>query len=199
MPGAPSNHPILPEDGLSECTVGCPDDSAARFFAKHGFEHSWDCNCFDMLMNLEDFSAEAGGVDGVTFRRAKIADLDSVVECALDAEAGFAKYYRNPALYESGSPSHVMMAEADGMAVGAVIVENGDDGTGSVGCTAVRNAWQGRKIATNLVIHGTNSLKATGARRSFIGYTYSGLDNLYGRAGYRICTYYLMAKKALQA
>ena len=57
MPGAPSNLPILPEDRLSECTVGCPDDSAARFFAKHGYEHTWGCNCFDMVMNLDEFTA----------------------------------------------------------------------------------------------------------------------------------------------
>lgn len=30
---------------------------------------------------------------------------------------------------------------------------------------------------------------------AFLGYTYSGLDRLYGRAGYRICVYYFMAKK----
>jgi len=197
MPGVPSDRPVVPEEGLSVCHTSCLDDSAVRFFGKRGYRHSWDCNCFDMLLDLERFSAEAGGVDGVVFRRAMPDDLQRVVDCIGDAYPSFARYYENPALYEPSRPQWVMMAEADGTAAGAVIVEKGDSDTGSVGCTAVREEYQGRKIASNLVILGTADLKKAGVHRAFIGYTYSGLQRLYGRAGYEICTYYLMAQKDL--
>jgi hypothetical protein len=34
-------------------------------------------------------------------------------------------------------------------------------------------------------------------KEAFLSYTYSGLDRLYGAAGYKINVYYMMAKKNL--
>ena len=48
-----------------------------------------------------------------------------------------------------------------------------------------------------MVLAGTRSLRDAGLERAFLGYTYSGLERLYGRAGYRICAYYFMAQKRL--
>ena len=78
-----------------------------------------------------------------------------------------------------------------------VCLETEGCGLGSVGCTAVHESWQGRKIATDLVIRGTHTLRDCGMESAYLGYTYTGLDKLYGTAGYRICCYYMMAKKSL--
>jgi len=32
---------------------------------------------------------------------------------------------------------------------------------------------------------------------AYIGYTYTGLDHMYGYAGYKICIYYMMAEKEI--
>lgn len=34
-------------------------------------------------------------------------------------------------------------------------------------------------------------------KEAYLGYTYSGLDHMYGYAGYKICVYYNMAFKRL--
>ena len=117
-----------------------------------------------------------------------------------DAFEEFAQYYRDEALYGADDRRRVLIALRDGAVLGALIVSVGVEcaSVGSVGCTAVRTACRNRGIASNLVILGTAHLKAAGMERAFLGYTYSGLDKLYGRAGYKICCYYFMAGKALR-
>lgn len=78
-----------------------------------------------------------------------------------------------------------------------VMYATGASGMGCIGCTAVKHTHRGRKIATNLVILGTQSLKERGLRGAWLDFTYTDLAKLYGTAGYRICTYYCMAKKPL--
>lgn len=87
----------------------------------------------------------------------------------------------------------------EGQVAGTLIVgvEDKEKQIGSVGCTTVRRSFQGRHIAVNLVRIGTGHLRKMGMREAFLGYTYSGLDHLYGYAGYKIRVYYMMAKKAL--
>lgn len=46
-----------------------------------------------------------------------------------------------------------------------------------------------------MVTIGTKYLKDSGMKEAYLGYTYSGLDHMYGYAGYKICIYYMMAKK----
>ena len=91
-----------------------------------------------------------------------------------------------------------MLAMAGDTVAGALLVslETEGVGVGSVGCTAVRPAYQGRHIAVQMVQAATAYLKDAGMTDAFLGYTYSGLDHMYGYAGYKICTYYMMAKKA---
>ena len=76
-------------------------------------------------------------------------------------------------------------------------MEAEEKGLGSIGCTVVKRSFQGRHIAVNLVILGTKYLKEAGMKEAYLGYTYTGLDRLYGYAGYKICVYYMMAKKNL--
>ena len=83
--------------------------------------------------------------------------------------------------------------------VGTLVVsrETEAPGLGSIGCTAVRGAYQGRKIATNMILLGAKSLRRAGMQEGYLGYTYSGLDKLYGRAGYSVSALYFMARKQL--
>lgn len=197
MPGVPSVKP-MPGDRLEPDAVDPNLEDHVSFFVRRGYCHRWDCSCFDMRMKLDDFSAEANS-DGIVYRFAEPEDIPAVLECVADAHDPFVKHYRKPELYESDNPTRVLIAECDGWIAGALLVslESEGPGRGSVGCTAVRERHQGRGIASNLVILGTKRLKEAGMREAFLGYTYSGLDKLYGRAGYRICGYYFMAEKNL--
>lgn len=196
MPAPQALRPARLYDGLT--------DHAAAFFRRRGYFHSWgDGNCFDMRVPLDELPPIENNIGdtigGVTYRWATPSDIQAVCACTDDAYSDFTRYYNNPALYESASRERVLIAEADNLVCGALIVslEAEAKGLGSVGCTAVRNACQGRRIAANMVCLGTKFLRKTGLMQAYLGYTYSGLDKLYGFAGYRICVYYLMAKKRL--
>ena len=200
-PGVPTSKRYFP--AVNERLYEGLDDSASRFFEHRGYAHSWGGNCFDMRFPLSEF-AECGDriddtIDGITYRWATIADFDMVAACLEDACPDFAPYYRNPWLYDPNSRERALIAVSGGEAVGALIVSlaTEGEGLGSVGCTAVRTACRGQRIATRLVTLGTAYLKERDMREAYLGYTYSGLDHLYGRAGYRICAYYMMAKKKL--
>lgn len=205
-PGVPTS--VMPaEQKLNAARLydGLTDEGAA-FFRKRGYEHAWGReNCFDMRVRLDELPAIENSVGdtvgGVTYRWAEAADMQAVCECTDDAHDGFTKYYGNSALYQSGSRERVMIAETEGRVAGALIVtaEGEAEGLGSVGCTAVRHADRGRHIAANMVRLGTKFLQKEGLLEAYLGYTYSGLDKLYGYAGYRICVYYLMAEKKLNA
>lgn len=183
----------------------CPEliNKDAAFFEKRGYVHSWgEANCFDMAAELSSLELagckEGDTVDGVTYRWAGPGDVPGVLRCVEDGEPEFAEYYRTASLYEGGK-ERVLLASLGEEICGAVQVcaEGEGPGTGSLGCTVVANQYRNKGIATRLIFAGTAYLKETGLRRSFIGYTYSGLQRLYGRAGYRICTYYFMAEKKL--
>ena len=184
----------------------CPpiDASAVRFLKKRGYFHSWgDCDCFDMRASFRpgDGVSEPVGitVDGVSYRWADASHMEGIRRVTDAAEEGFTGYYQNPALYEPDSPVKVITAASDGVIVGVIMASVGTEAPnlGSVGCVAVHPAYQHRGIASRLVRMGAGCLIGAGLSRGFLGYTYSGLENLYGRAGFRICTYYFMAKKNL--
>ena len=104
------------------------------------------------------------------------------------------------ALYDEANSQRVLIALDGSKVCGTLIVsaETEAPGLGSVGCTAVAHAWRGRHIAANMILLGSRYLRDLGLKNGFLGYTYSGLDKLYGLAGYRICAYYLMAAKKLR-
>lgn len=76
-------------------------------------------------------------------------------------------------------------------------VEDAGKHLGSVDCTTVKRAYQGRHIAVNLVAVGTKYLKDIGLEEAYLSYTYTGLDHMYGYVGYKICVYFMMAEKGL--
>ena len=197
MPGVPSPVPVVNEALLPD-RIYPGLENHTDFFRKRGYLHAWDCSCFDMRGEFNNLPSVVPRTDGITFRFADADDIPAVCKCVQNAHESFVKYYRNPATYQRPK-RRVLIAEQGTEVVGTLMVclETEGKGLGSVGCTAVHRDWQGRKIATDLVLHGTHALKNSGMDRAFLGYTYTGLDKLYGTAGYQICCYYMMAKKDL--
>ena len=196
MPGIPAARPVV-EEILQPDAVYEGLEDHTDFFRKRGYIHRWGCNCFDMRMALSDYAALPFATEGITYRWAVPDDIAGITVCTDRAHESFTKYYRNPVLYRQDSPKRVFIAEAEDRIAGVLIVSFAaeGEGLGSVGCTAVDPDYQGRKIASNLVILGTGHLRDAGLSQAFLGYTYTGLDKLYGFAGYRICVYYYMAEK----
>jgi len=202
MPGVPTSDPFFPEKLSKARLYSRADRHAADFFLKRGWKHAWqDCDCFDMRTPLIFPVTEdriGCGIGGVTYRWATRIDMPQIKLCTDDAEEGFSKYYQNKDLYMPDSPQRVLAAEKDGEIIGVLMVsyETEAKGLGSVGCTAVKSAHRGHHVAVNLVKLGTEALRLAGIRQAYLGYTYTGLDRLYGYAGYEICLYYMMAEKA---
>ncbi len=203
-PGVPVREKPFAETLLRENLDPRIPAGNATFFIKRGYAHAWgDCNCFDMRMNMADSSITEHNLGdtilGVVYRWAELSDMPAVLACTDDAQPSFTQYYSTPALYDDHSPQRVLIALADNNVVGAVQVcfETEGEGLGSVGCTAVSHAHRGKKIATNMIMLGVKELSKAGMRESYLGYTYSGLDKLYGLAGHAVSVLYFMAHKDL--
>lgn len=204
MPGIPMATKPYEERLQEDKIYDDVNNDTYNFFVKRGYTHSWeDANCFDMRADLDkvNFPPESIGdtIDGITYRFATINDIPKIVKCTDDAEQSFSKYYRNKKLYSDDSSQKVLIATSNSEVCGTLIIsiETEAKGLGSVGCTAVSHNYRGKHIGVNMVILGTKYLKELGLKKGFLGYTYSGLDKMYGYAGYKICIYYLMARKEL--
>ncbi len=180
------------------------DETASSFFEKRGYIHDWGnkCNCFDMKFPLCEFDKEEHSVgdtiDDICYRFATIEDRASVCACTDAACEDFTRWYQDEFLYTENKSSRVLVAVADGRVVGTLMVDtNHKSGLGSVGCTTVHPEFQGKHIAVNMVTLGTKYLKDAGMKEAYLSYTYSGLDHMYGYAGYKIFVYFMMAKKKL--
>lgn len=203
MPGVPTGKRYV--DAVNERLYEGLDDSASTFFENRGYTHSWDCNCFDMRFPLSEFTKEeykvGDTIDGICYRFATEADAELVFACTDAAYEEFTQYYKNEALYYGvGKQNPKVLIATDGdEVIGTLMVslETEGKGLGSVGCTTVRPSHQGRHIGVNMVTIGTKYLKDAGMKEAYLGYTYSGLDHMYGYAGYKVCIYYMMAKKQL--
>jgi len=193
VPGVPTHRPQFPT--TSEGAISPVWEDCSAFFEKRGYLHSWDCNCFDMARKL---SRDEAFLEDGHLCFAELSEKDAVSAMMEKAHASFAKYYRNEALYQDGSASRVLAFYEDGKPIGALIVTQGKDSVGLVGCVAVLHAARGQGVATRLVRHATCYLARRGANFAFVGYTYSGMERLYGKCGYEISSYYLMGKKKMQ-
>ena len=178
-------------------------------FLKRGYVHSWGkCNCFDMKMNLGNFNNNdysiGDTINNVLYRWANIDDLKQIIECADEAckyqDEKFSKFYKNNDLYKENSNQKVLVAVKNNRIVGLLIVSIETEGKdlGNVGCTCVSYKETHQKIGTYLVRIGTKYLKDIGLKKASLGFTYSGLDVLYGSAGYEISCYYMMGRKKLK-
>lgn len=202
MPGIPTNVKQISEKLQDDNIYSNVTNEASTFFIKHGYLHSWkDSNCFDMRVDLktQDFPNINIGdtIDGISYRWATVDDIPKIVECTNDAWKEFTPYYKDKHLYNEKSNQKVLIATRDNHVCGTLIVsiETEGKGLGSVGCTAVSHKYRGHHIGVNMTILGTKYLKLIGLKDAFLGYTYSGLDKMYGYAGYKICLYYNMATK----
>lgn len=205
MPGVPTSKKYY--DAVNERLVKGLDDKASDFFENRGYVHSWDCNCFDMKMKLSDFNKFQNSINdtinNVTYRWATILDLEEIVDCADDAcqyqDTKFSVYYKNEDLYKETNNQRVLVAIKNEKIIGCIIVsvEVESKDLGNVGCTCVRFSETHKGVGSNLVILGTRYLHDIGLKNASLGYTYSGLDKMYGNAGYKISCYYMMAQKNL--
>ena len=200
LPGVPTSKGYYPAEG--ENLYHGLDCEFSDFFENRGYAHSWDCSCFDMLISFDsgggksDFELETK--EGVSYRWAREADIQSLCDTVRVSHPSFCRWYERQELYDAEEAgARVLMALVGEKTAGAVIVSVDKWGTGSVGCTVVLPELRHRGIAAALVKYGTQYLRNIGAKESFVGYTYTGLDRLYGSSGYKICTYYMMAKKNL--
>lgn len=201
MPGIPTSKRYYP--AVNECLYEGLDEHASDFFEKKGYVHHEDCNIFDMRFPLQEFCREEYSVgdtiDGITYRFATMEDREAVWKCTDDALKEFTQWYQSKELYTSKKVPKVLIATEDEEVCGALLVEvaNAETGLGTVGCTSVRNSSRGKGIATNMVTLGTKYLRDIGMKDAYLSYTYSGLDRMYGYAGYKICVYFMMARKQL--
>lgn len=173
------------------------------FFTKRGYIHSWgNDECFDMAMNLSDINYNENldsTINGIEYRFATLKDIKEIKNCVDNAEESFTQYYLNKKLYDENNNQRVLIATKDNEVCGTLIIsiETEAKDTGSVGCTTTKTNYRHQGIATNLVRIGTKYLKDIGLKYGYLGYTYTGLDKLYGSSGYHITTKYMMAEKEL--
>lgn len=191
-------------EGYDYIMPGIPiKDNNISFFEKKGYYHSWkDCECFDMAMEMTkvNYPEKLGDtINGVLYRFATEDDIEEIRKCVEEAEPKFVEYYLERELYSSENDQRVLIAIKDGEVCGTLIVsiETEAKDTGSVGCTTTKPKFRHQGIATNMVKIGTKYLKDIGMKYGYLGYTYTGLDKMYGSAGYHITTKYMMAEKQL--
>lgn len=197
---------IVVSEGKDYITPGVPmNNGAHKFFIKRGYVHSWgDCGCFDMGLMLKDFNynkySVGDTINKITYRWATINDFNNIVKCISAAEEHFMQYYQDKGLYEKGTNTPVLIAEKDNEILGVIIVciEIEGKDTGSVGCTATTHKHRNKGIATNMVMLGTKYLKDIGLSRAVLGYTYTDIVNMYGKAGYKVTMEYFMGEKAVK-
>ena len=179
------------------------NEANISFFERRFYTHSWGKDeCFDMDMELKDTICDynlGDIVNGIRYRLATIKDLEEIKKCTDDAQDSFTKYYMNTKLYDTNNDQIVLVAEDNGEICGTLIIskETEAPNMGSVGCTTTKHNHQGRGIATTMVQIGTKYLRDLGYKYGHLGYTYTGLDKMYGKAGYKVSTKYFMAEKPL--
>lgn len=202
MPGVPTSKHYYPAENI-RLSEGV-NSKASDFFERRGYQHSWEkADCFDMQFDLQDLTESSyqigDTIEGITYRFATPKDQPGILQCTEDACAEFTPYYQDQKLYDPKGEERVLIAHKGQEVCGALLVgpEPSAPFLGSIGCTTVKRAFQGQHIATNLVLLGTGALKDMGMKQAYLSYTYTGLDRLYGTAGYRISVFFMMAKKRL--
>ena len=191
-------------DGFDYLMPGVPiTEENMSFFKRRFYSHSWgEDECFDMDMELKDTICDyniGDTINGIKYRLATINDLKEIKKCTDDAWEKFTKYYMDTKLYNLDNDQIVLVAEDNEEICGTLIISKETEATnmGSVGCTTTKHNHRGRGIAATMVQIGTKYLKELGYKYGHLGYTYTGLDKMYGKAGYKVTTKYFMAEKPL--
>ncbi len=198
-PGVPTCVKPVEQDLCPDCLWEELDNYGCEFLSKRGYSHHSNGNIFDMDMIIEDdmqFGVSVGDtVDGVTYRLATPADKEGVIACCNAGADYFTNFYKSDELY-NGTNECVLVAETGGEVAGNLLIAtHGEPGT--IGCVTVSPKARGKKIGSRMSVAATSYIKEKGLKRAFLSYTYSGLDKMYGAAGYKICVYYFMAQKEI--
>ncbi len=179
------------------------DDSAESFFIKKGYINSGECDYFDMGQYLDKFNYDeykiGDSINNIEYRFANEDDINDICVCTDDAQESFTKYYKNKDKYNNDSKSKVLIATIDGEVAGTIIMSLETEGSkvGCLGCATTKHKYRHNHIAVNLTNLATQWLKDNGMEYAHLNYTYTGLDHVYGYAGYEICVYYTKAAKQL--
>lgn len=196
-PGVPTPIKPIEQELTAECLWQGLDRYGCEFLRHRGYVHENSGNIFDMDMEIDEnicFDIHVGyTIDGVNYRLAELSDKAGVIECCNKGADYFAAFYKNDELYRDGD-ERVLIADIGGEIVGNLLVSTyGEPGT--IGCITVSPVERGKKIGSRMSIAATSYIKEKGLKRASLSYTYSGLDKMYGSAGYKICVYYFMAQK----
>lgn len=196
-PGVPTCVKPIEQELTPACLWQGLDNYACEFLTKRGYLHHNDSNIFDMDMIIDDESsfgvAVGDTVDGVTYRLATPTDKEGVAACCNAGADYFTNFYKSDELY-NGTNECILVAETGGEIVGNLLISTYSE-PGTIGCVTVSPKARGKKIGSRMSIAATSYIKEKGIKRAFLSYTYSGLDKMYGAAGYKICVYYFMAQK----
>ena len=200
MPGIPtSNHYF---DSEHENIYSMVDDSAENFFLNKGYINSSECDYFDMWLYLDNYKYDeihiGDIVNDIEYRFANENDIDDICICTDDAQKSFTKYYKKKEHYNGNS--RVMIAIINGEVAGTMMMglETEGEKVGDLAIATTKHKYRNRHISANLTNLATQFLKDNGMEYAHLNYTYTGLDHVYGYAGYEICVYYTMASKNLR-
>lgn len=199
-PGVPSSEKLIEIEGAyPDDTWTDIDNSGRDFLIKRGYVHKNDDNIFDMALRFDGvppYDISVGDtIDGVTYRLAELSDKDGVIACCSEGADYFTGYYKDDKLYKDGE-ERVLVACMNGEVVGNLLISTYKE-LGTIGCVTVSPKARNKKIGTRMTVAATSYIRQKGFSTAFLSYTYSGLDKMYGEAGYRVCIYYFMAQKEL--
>lgn len=200
MPGIPSKSmPYFENLNYRNITPRITNE-AKIFFEKRGYFHSWDkANCFDMIQDLTTYIPKKTKNQDLNYRWATIADMPKILICTDEGYHDYSKYYLDKNIYQAASSIKILLAEKNDEIYGVTIVNihSHNKEFGNIQHTVVLPKYRHHHIGTDLIISATNFLFAKQVKIALIDYTYSGLERLYGPAGYRIYLFYNMSTKII--
>ncbi|MBR3162318.1 MAG: GNAT family N-acetyltransferase [Bacilli bacterium] len=202
MPGIPTSKHYFKSE--HENLYPIISDTAESFFINRGYINNSECDFFDMGQDLDIFNyiehKIGDSINNIEYRFATINDIDNICLCTDDAQESFTKYYKIKDRYNSNSKSRVLIATINDEVAGTIIMSLETEGkkVGSLGCATTKHKYRNNHIAVNLTNLATKWLKDNGMKYAHLNYTYTGLDHVYGYAGYEICVYYSKAEKPLK-
>ena len=191
--------------GSDYIVPGAPmNKNAHLFFEKHGYHHSWgDESCIDLAMSLNDFDIYehkiGDTIDGILYRIATINDIKGIALCCEEDASNFIEYYSSEDMYDPENSDCVIIAEKDGEILAALMIgiESEEKKIGYGGSIITAPHSRGKGIATNMLKIGTSYMKSIGLETVWLSYTYTAIETIYSKLGYKRCMEYFMGEKEI--
>lgn len=212
------------EHGVTQVVLGASGDGyfwpgvpanlpdAIRFFRACGWNfHEFS---FDLMMTLDSFEAPLD-----LLRRLSEKQIEFTLAAECDAQqilqfeaVNFPDWHQ----YFESTAKHAMYTDilvardAQSTILGSALISDMDsvwdqpgilwqqhfeNSAGALGCLGVAEHARGKGIGLGLAAEATRLLKARGAKKSYLGWTW--LVDWYGKLGYTVWRKYLMSKKIL--